>query len=255
MNNIDRVISHYIDGGVIYHKSDTLRLSINNEIFDKGTIIGKFIDIYNHQVYGIDENDYMSNQYLILTLQNFRSHPNWSSHIKQLAHAANKNCIPVIFVPILDMGFGEPDISYNIDDLAKLLIKTAKYSQDPDIKTACCAYSQYSYYFSYNQLVGERIIHAEDVIADFIGYSNDIIYDIISMLEPCYNCLYKLTENYSYNKIQFVELHKAKWNTEEYIQLTNDIYNKIIPVKYNRLDKNSKAFERIIKFYHKEMKI
>ena len=74
------------------------------------------------------------------------------------------------------------------------------------------------------------------------------------MLEPCYHCLTEMVDNYA-QTIIFAVCHKDKWNTPEYIQYSNDIFNKEVrsnsgrPVGYCKV--NNKAAN---KFYKVEEK-
>ena len=96
--------------------------------------------------------------------------------------------------------------------------------------------------YTYNQDLDEGMVHAEEIICKYIRLLDktnededlDPIrhYTVFSMLEPCYNCLVKLI-SHNVDIIHFSHLHKDKWNTEEYIQFTNDIFNKEIRPEYN----------------------
>ena len=247
--NAEKIITGCYIGGYFGNKADKLRL-IDNIIYDMGTPIGKCLDKF-------DETMDEYSQLLILTMQDFKSQPSWKTHKKKLVKAANAQGLPVIFVPQLDMGFGKTEITqWSTDEL----IKVAKYSQDEDIKTAAVLMAgQEVIAYTYNQDLDEGMVHAEDILCKYIrlldqaneedGLDPIKHYTVYSMLEPCYNCLVKMI-GHNVDIIHFSHLHKDKWNTEEYIQFTNDIFNKDVrtewnyPVSYHR-----NAINKIEKFY------
>ena len=247
--NAEKIITGCYVGGYFGSKSDKLRL-IDNIIYDTGTPIGKFIDKFDEVM---DEYS----QILVLTMQDFKSQPSWKTHKKKLAQAANAQGLAVVFVPQLDMGFGTVETIKLLEDD---LIKVAKYSQDEDIKTAAVLMAgQEILAYTYNQDLDEGMVHAEDILCKYIrllDQANDEEgldpikhYTVFSMLEPCYNCLVKMV-GHNVDIIHFSHLHKDKWNTEEYIQFTNDIFTKNVrtewnyPVSYYR-----NAVDKIEKFY------
>lgn len=250
--NVEKIFYAYTNGSVYYNKSDKLRLDENNRILDNGTPIGQFEEAYN------EETDSFDN-FLILTLQDFKSQPSWKNHKRQLALEANKQGFYVLFVPIIDIGFGinsEPMyLSTSLNSIANDLLKVAKYSQDEDIKTACIGldYENQLYVYTYNQLIFGEIEHAEQVLVKYLrNLSSGIV--VYSLLEPCVKCIKALRDAGAY-AIWYAYPHKAKWNTYLYIQLTNDIWTKRylaidgMPMTYNRL-----AHPKIDKFYNKEKK-
>ena len=214
INNATKVIDAFYYGNYYnFNKSDKLRLTEDNVISDQNTAMGKIVEFWD------DALDSYS-QFLVLTMKNYKSQPTWKSHKLQLIRSAREHGLPVIFVPEIDIGFGVLDKTYDIlSDNYKDLIEVAKYSTDPDIKTSCLICSGYT---------------------------------VLSLLEPCFDCLHKLIEQGA-NRIYFSQLHKDKWNTEDYIQLTNDIWANqlglLYPVKYDRLENSL-----VTKFYSKEAK-
>ena len=217
--NAERIFEQYMNGD--WGKpNDKIRLR-GQDILSEGTPIG-----YIHEYE--DECEF-TQRIVLLTLQDFKSQHSWKTHRKQLAMAANKAGFPVVFVDQLDMGFG---IMYDIaeDTIPAQLIKVAKYSQDEDIKTACCVTLYYdntdkpSKLYSYNQLIDGEYIHAEEVVLNYIeSLGIDKIRTIYSMLEPCYDCLQK-TISFMPRYIIYFKNHKVKWDTFNYIQLSNDLF-------------------------------
>ena len=217
--NAERIFEQYMNGD--WGKPmDKIRLR-GQDILSEGTPIGY---IYEYE----DECEF-TQRIVLLTLQDFKSQPSWKTHRKQLAMAANKAGFPVVFVDQLDMGFG---IMYDIaeDTIPAQLIKVAKYSQDEDIKTACCVTLYYDNtdkpgkLYSYNQLIDGEYVHAEEVVLNYIeSLGIDKIRTIYSMLEPCYNCLQKAI-SFMPQYIIYFKNHKVKWDTQQYIQLSNDLF-------------------------------
>ena len=219
--NAERIFEQYMNGD--WGKpNDKIRLR-GQDILSEGTPIG-----YIHEY----EDEYEFTQRIVLlTLQDFKRQRSWKTHRKQLAMAANKAGFPVVFVNQLDMGFG---IDYDIteDTIPAQLVKIAKYSQDEDIKTACCVTLYYddlssdrpSKLYSYNQLIDGEYIHAEEVVLNYIeSLRIEKIRTIYSMLEPCYNCLQKIVD-FKPQYIIYFQNHKVKWDTWNYIQLSNDLF-------------------------------
>ena len=221
-SNAERIFEQYMNGD--WGKpNDKIRLR-GQDILSEGTPIG-----YIHEY----EDEYEFTQRIVLlTLQDFKRQSSWKTHRKQLAMAANKAGFPVVFVNQLDMGFG---IDYDIteDTIPAQLVKIAKYSQDEDIKTACCVTLYYddlgtdkpSKLYSYNQLIDGEYMHAEEVVLNYVeSLGIEKIRTIYSMLEPCYNCLAK-TVDFKPQYIVYFQNHKVKWDTWNYIQLSNDLLN------------------------------
>ena len=217
--NAERIFEQYMNGD--WGKpNDKIRLR-GQDILSEGTPLG-----YIHEYE--DECEF-TQRIVLLTLQDFKSQRSWKTHRKQLAMAANKAGFPVVFVDQLDMGFG---IMYDIaeDTIPAQLIKVAKYSQDEDIKTACCVTLYYdntdkpSKLYSYNQLIDGEYVHAEEVVLNYIeSLGIEKIRTIYSMLEPCYDCLQK-TISFMPRYIIYFKNHKVKWDTWDYIQLSNDLF-------------------------------
>lgn len=251
MSNAERIFEVYFNGGY-FKNSDKLRLvqGPSTLIYYKGTMIGYIID---EEYEPLDR--YI--QMVVLTLQDYKSDKSWKRTKQELAKAANKYGLAVLFVPEFDIGFGVNKFKQQIDDYyCEDLIKIAKYSQDKEIKSACCAINlddklTETMVYSYNQRIDDEYVHAEDIICSYLILRKDVWHKLrfISMLEPCYNCLRGMVECGA-EDIRFVQLHKSEWDTLEYIQLTNDIFNKTIVsnsgrrVLYIKIPNN-----RVDKFY------
>lgn len=268
-SNAERVIYNFINNcWYNTHKNDAMRLTSDNEVYDRNTKIGEFIETY-------DEAEGMVFQFLVLTLQNWKSQSNWKTHKKQLAYEANQAGIFVVFVKEFATEFGNsprPEIdmnSYMMDNEQNNLIEVAKYSQD-DIKTACCAGILYvgPYFYTptkpivytYNQdVTGDGYTHAEEILYRYLDYYiedyNDLqYYDLLylySLLEPCEDCLRNAIHHNS-PMINFGHKHKEKWNTDSYYNLLDQIQAKDITLEDNRpIRYNYLPTDTIDKFYNK----
>ena len=224
--NAQAVINQYYTGWCDYKKGDRLRLKDDNVIYNNGTPIAKIM-------YGQN----LDQEYLIVTLQNFKSQKTWRQDKKDLIEAALNENLKIIFVPKLDMGFGEVDTYQYSDNIVSDLIEVAKYSTE-DIKTAVKVTTAQGMIlaYSYNQKNGlGEVLHAEKALSGYIAdisveldYNADIdLSDLqyICLLEPCVDCLRKMINNDAKQILYFYN-HKAKWNTEEYYNLTNEIWSK-----------------------------
>ena len=248
--NAERIFEQYMNGD--WGKpNDKIRLR-GQDILSEGTPIG-----YIHEYE--DECEF-TQRIVLLTLQDFKRQRSWKTHRKQLAMAANKAGFPVVFVDQLDMGFG---IMYDIaeDTIPAQLIKVAKYSQDEDIKTACCVTLYYDNtdkpgkLYSYNQLIDGEYVHAEEVVLNYIeSLGIDKIKTIHSMLEPCYNCLQK-TISFMPQYIIYFKNHKVKWDTWDYIQLSNDLFAGRYLSEVNNMTYKmhyDKLHDKLIEKFYKE---
>ena len=249
--NAERIFEQYMnsDWG---KPNDKIRLR-GQDILSEGTPIG-----YIHEY----EDEYEFTQRIVLlTLQDFKRR-SWKTHRKQLAMAANKAGFPVVFVNQLDMGFG---IDYDIteDTIPAQLVKVAKYSQDEDIKTACCVTLYFDELdidkpgklYSYNQLIDGEYMHAEDVVLRYVeSLGIDKIRTLYSMLEPCYNCLQKIVD-FKPQYISYFQTHKVKWNTDDYIQLSNDLFSGQYRTDINDRQykmRYNKIYDKLIEKFYEE---
>lgn len=119
MNNAERLLEGYIlDREFWWKPKDRLKLFpiLGDEkyiIKNCGTPIAYIIsNSYKDIVYDI----------LIVTLENFKSHKSWSRDKKALIEAAHKYNVLVVFIPSIDIGFGESKYTVsNIKSKKKLL--------------------------------------------------------------------------------------------------------------------------------------
>ena len=223
-NNAERVIAHYITAWGIYARSDKLHMRDDYTITSCGTPIGKIIpgelNLLNECV-----------DFLVLTAQDFKSQSSWRAHKRALAKAANEAGLLVVFVPQLDIGFGLGEQSYEDKEIYavnKQLLRVAKYSTDPDIKTAAVCFKQGDILaLSYNQFVNNTWQHAEQVLVDYARTLDQNTSDLLDwqmLLEPCTSCLSSMIKVGAQSMI-FSQKHKQKWDTDEYIDMTQDIFN------------------------------
>lgn len=250
--NAQRVIENYITCSLWAEPKDQIRIDKNYEITSRGTPIGKIVD-------GEISEDWWAT-FLVLTLQDFKSQPNWRTHKKQLAQAANENGLYVVFVDQLDMGFGVRDTSgtkaTEIEEVYKTLTKIAKYSQDQDIQTAAMCFKDGAIFAAtYNQFVEGRMMHAEDVLCKYcLALDEDEthtteVLDWQMLLEPCSDCLNSMIQ-LGAQQIIYAENHKPKWNTNSYIQLTNDVFAGLITSsRGHKIKIRRVATKETIKFY------
>lgn len=251
--NIDRVFDHFYYGKWLYKKTDKIRLADDGCTIERlGTPIAKIIGT---------EVDGVYDELLVVTLQKFKSDKQWEISKKRLITFARKVFgIPTIFIPHLDVGFGEYKESYpniRLHSLTETLIKVAKFSTD-DIKTAVGAIRKDNegeeiVAYSFNQCIDGEYQHAEAILIKYCNMLNLIVYSFYSLLEPCDNCLQKMI-NVGAQCIEYSYCHKDKWNNDNYIQLVNDIqshtllnndkpiiYRKLISTQVNKFYNNLKG--------------
>lgn len=251
--NAQRVIENYVNCTFWSEPKDQLRMDkLTYEITDRGTPIGKIVD-------GEISEDWWAT-FLVLTLQDFKSQPNWRTHKKQLAQAANENGLYVVFVDQLDIGFGVRETrgtkATETEEVYKTLCKIAKYSQDEDLQTAAMCFKDGNIFAaSYNQLVDGKMMHAEDVLCKYCLALNEDethsteMLDWQMLLEPCVDCLTNMLE-LGAQQIVYAENHKPKWNTANYIQLTNDVFAGLVTSpRGHKIKLRKVATKETIKFY------
>lgn len=206
---------------------------------------------------------------LLVSMQNFKSEPKLKQAKYDIVDSAVKAGYEILFVPELDLGFGiEEEHDCSISTLELQLIEIAKYSKE-EVKTAAVVYLEKEdgtnkiLGFAFNQkdiydYNDNDVIHAEQVLCNYIQdcelYGDERL-KFYSLLEPCEKCLKRMVANQACGIYYFVN-HKAKWNTQDYYQLCNDIWNKTIlqcyyetPIKYDKIYGN-----KAIKFMNKEKK-
>lgn len=239
-NNAEETLFSY--GDFYYRKNNPIRISNEGIITSQNTIIGY---IYDGEV----SNGEMYYNFLVLTMQDFKSQKSWKTHKKQLAEAANKCGYMVIFVPNIDIftGFENNEslsssqsfgVRYyqTFPEIFEGLIKVAKYSQDNDLQTACWAaisdkFAESDCIFAYNQLIDGEYVHAEEILCRYLECKTYESRLFVTLLEPCVDCLQRMV-NAGAETIFFGHTHKKKWDTREYIDYTNNIFYR--EVKSNR---------------------
>jgi|LGOV01.1.fsa_nt_gb deoxycytidylate deaminase len=234
----------------IYNCNNHFNKGRGLEVIDEDKVIK-----YNSNVVGhmIDDYENMEHMVIVLTLQ--------SSMLpervrKSLVEAANGNQFKVVFVPLMDIGFGLPEPKYiSIKKAYSILKKVAKYSQD-DIKTAALVgrgnhafrpttLSPIAY--TCNQLLDGYAdkFHAEQTLVEYVKSVELIEVERetwLMDLEPCEKCLKSIIHNGGGRNIRFVTPHKPKWNTAEYyeccdiIQIgASNLYGKKVNYKKEKL--------------------
>lgn len=227
---------------------DYVKFAKNSDIYANSE------EIYYHNLLIAKTYNYGYKNRLFVSLQNFKTEPKLRKAKQDVVKAAVEVGYEIIFVPELDIGFGvnnEHDVT--VSNLEKLLVEVAKYSEE-DIKTAAVAYMENEngtrkiLGLAFNQKdtyeYDNSVIHAEQVLCNYIvdlELYGDEKLRFYSLLEPCEKCLRRMIANQACGIYYFVN-HKAKWDTPEYYQLCNDIWNKSIlqnyyetPIKYTKL--------------------
>ena len=105
-----------------------------------------------------------------------------------------------------------------------------------------------------NSLVAQNQSWSTKELSQMADYIPDELA-CISLYEPCADCLNKLL-SLNVDTILWSEPHKPKWNTDEYIQLTNDIW---IGLKKNisngRVIYKRAVHKKVTKFYDKVLRV
>lgn len=259
-NNAERLLDNF--GWEYYgYKNDKLRVQ-GDTILDTHTPIGKIVGRFN------DEKDEYE-QYLLLTMQDFKSQPSWRNHKLQLAKAASTRYTSVIFVPEIDIGFGDESTDMSVDiDLDKIykdLLKVVKYSQDIEFKNACCAIIL-GYGEAPNKIVaytysqdfgGDSITSAQRILCDYINFIDPLLqneYIFVSLREPDSKGLSAMIQTGAI-KIYYSQKQNSNWVISDYVQLVNDIFTREIRGKNNRpIIYKRKPNDKVEKYYSKEVK-
>lgn len=263
MNTAEKLLEAYMYNDFYYKKSNTLRINQEGKITSQNTPMGYIVSQP-----GADE---VYREFLVLTMQNYKSQPNWERQKKQLAHAANNMGMTVIF-KWLDIFAEQIEVTDNKylssgnyhDQCYKDLITVAKYSQDPDVKTAAMCRTNEKIFdgkiledvllYSYNQEINGQFVHAEKALCDYLSTIGEKSLSFVTMLEPCKNCLESMIDNGA-EIIDFAHLHKEKWNTPEFIDYTNSIFNKTIRSERNRaIDYKRVQNKKVESFYDRSKK-
>ena len=253
--NADRLLEDLLLYGTFWaKKTDRLRLSDNGRtILSQGTPIGVFVSEY-------DDRSDCYQDFLVLTMQDFKSQPTWKKHKKDLIKAAHHQRLRVIFVPAMDIGFGVPASLISTEfmranDICDLLIKVAGNSSEPDIKTSCCCIENGNMMaYTYNQYnKDDEIDHAEKILTDYmyVVHGPECKRTFYTLLEPCYHCLEAMLD-IGGDDIVYGYPHKDKWNTADYCELINDICAGTRRTIFgNRLYYEKLSYDKIDKFYNK----
>lgn len=261
MNNAKRIIEQYRYGGYALPK-DQLRLDNMDNIYCNGTLIGKFISL--------DMYDYCDN-YLILSLQSFKSQKNWKTYQKQLAHAANEEGIPVIFISELDIGFDTKKSSclqyYDYDSQVDNLLQVAKYSELP-LKESCCAILRLNdrdeiLAYTYNQNLVESPISCFKILTSYIEglrlseqWFEQTEINYYSTIRPEVPDILNMLDNYAIKILYGAILNDNWWHDSDDILLSTQLetkerlsYNNK-PIRFNKVDNT-----KINKFYKVRSKL
>lgn len=249
----DELIQSYLnDGYGFFSKRTHLLLTDEGKVSYHGSQLGQFYDV--------EVEDEIFEKYLMLAMEDCVYDKKYNKYKRELAQSANKYGVRVVFtntINILGFGIKHIDPMISLEEVTEQLIDVAKNSQDDDVKTACIVIvNDGTCYLSYNQEIDTIMMHAEDILSDFesivsaeFGTYSRII-SIYSLLEPCANCLHHLIYTFEPYKIEYGQLHKEKWNTPEYIQLTNNIFAKRTNLKHYDYRPNKK----VEKFYKRRTK-
>lgn len=257
MNTGEKAIDHYMNGYFFYQKSG-LKLDLEGKITSSNTPMGYIVNG--------EGPDGMCQDFMVLALQNYKSQKNWETQKKQLAHAANKNGMIVVFTYLnefedeneteLDKKNPYNAFNENHDLCCKNLLNIAKFSQDKQFKNAAVCNTDENnkekLLFSYNQLVNGECVHAEDAICRYLDSCNQEAYTFITLLEPCKNCLQQMIDSGA-EQILFTQMHKT--NLAEFIQLTNDIFNKTTLSKRNRPIRYVKINNKKVENFYKKLEV
>lgn len=213
-----------------YRKGRGLEVHENQQIHYNGNLVGYVVENW-------DVSDYM---YVVLTAQTFLLP---AKSAKSLIHTLNDNDIKVVFLPIIDIGFGlTAQLSKPNKVHYKDLLRIAKYAQD-DVKTAIVLLTglnishpeSISQVYTFNQLIGNTIYHAEDILIEYLQmtkFKMDANHRVLMDLEPCYHCLTKLIKS-DVRDIRYVTLHKDKWDTDDYLNLVDRLNKREFKTKLN----------------------
>lgn len=208
-------------------------------------------------------------QFIVLTLQKSLSDNDFNRMIAIIADCANDVGYLVVFVPMIDIGFGIKfwDSINDKNNILTNLLKVAKFSKE-DVKTAATIIASSNtvrgkitdedFVYSYNQRIDNEVIHAEKILRHFVNESYPTVKftEWISLIEPCKDCLNDMIQLGATN-IKFLVLHKKKWNTDEYLDMVDNIRvgniknkaaisDKLIKISYNKMNN-----EKINKFYRR----
>lgn len=258
---IKEVLEKYsVSGFSTFDKDISLLIKNNGEILFRGNNIGFIVD---------KESEGLYHQFIVLTLQRSISDADFNKVIDIIADCANDLGYLVIFVPMLDIGFGIK-VWDAISDKATIisnLLKVAKFSKE-DVKTAAAIVANSNsivnkvtdedFIYSYNQKLYGKVVHAEQVLKLFVDENKQYVRytNWYSLIEPCKNCLENMIDLGAI-AISFLTSHKKKWNTDEYFDIVDKIQigiiknkspinNKLVKISYNKINN-----VKVNKFYRR----
>lgn len=250
--NIERMFNSYLDAAHYYHKGDSLRINDEGVILDNGTPIA-----YLESKYDIHEDIYQ--QYLVVTLQVFKSQQSWRNHLRNIAdYAMNILGYRVIFVPEIDMGFGVNNAELStITHYYQMLKLKEWFKQEPitvveeQINDNNEVIGNKTYY-SFNQPINDKLILGSIILSSYLHediYDNE--YKIVSLLELDEHSLIHMLE---YNTISsFTYAVERDDMTYGRLQTINDILSKRIRNQYNRpIQYKCVKHNKVTKIYNKE---
>ena len=247
ITNASRVMDAFFYGTFYGKKGDKLWFN-DNQIYDTNTLLGYFIDQWDNVK---DE----SSHFLVLTIRNYKSQPNWKSHKKQLIREAREQCLPVIFVPDIDIGFGiEPYKINMLTDEYFNLLDILKFNTHERISAAALIIDDEVIAYTFGQVVDEEYMSAEDILCKYIRIVDEELdneYTILSWTQPDGKTTMNMVKH-NVIKMYYANILEAPSGND--IQVVNDIMSKYIlslnkckPIKYGRL-----ISQRVIKYLEKK---
>ena len=250
--NIKRMFDSYLDASYYYHKGDSLRINDNGVILDNGTPIA-----YLESKYDVHEDIYQ--QYLVVTLQVFKSQQSWRSHLKNIAkYAMNNLGYRVIFVPEIDMGFGVNDAELSTFVHYNQMIKLKEwFKQEPiaivkEIINDNNEVIGNKTYYSFNQVLNDKVVYGATILSTYL--SDDLYtdtYKIVSLLELDEYSSVHLLEYGTISSFTYAIANDNK--SPGRLQLVNDILSKRIRNQYNKpIQYKCIKNTRVTKLYDKE---
>ena len=188
--NADRMFESYMDGSYYYKKSDSIRLTDDNIITDYHTPIGRLDDV--------ELADGTYNQFVVLSLQEFKSQRNLKAHINQIVKAAARAGYLVLFVDHVDIGFGEPLVYEDTIIHVDRLLRVYKMSdcEPTDRKNAACVidkwYDEYNdglytkTLYTMTQKIDDTVYQPEEIFEQYLTADNKRIrpQEILSLFAP-----------------------------------------------------------------------
>ena len=250
MSNIKRMFDSYIDASYYYHKGDSLRINDDGVILDNGTPIAYLTSAY-------DENEDIYRQYLIVTLQVFKSQQSWRNHLRNIAkYAMNNLGYRVIFVPEIDMGFGVNDYELSTFTHYNQMLKLKEwFKQEPItiIKELINDNNEVignRTYYTFNQVLNNEMVYGAEILSGYLSDLHEDEYKVFSLLELDKYSLVHLLE---LQAVSFTYAIASDNVLADRLQLVNDILSKRIRSQYNKpIQYKCIKNTRVTKLYDKE---